>query len=209
MLGGDRQRLEVVPLVFDLGAVDALKAEPAHDLLHPADCPRDRVKVAEPDRLPRQGHVHRLGADGIPAGEPRLGRVEQGCHRGLGLVEESAGSGLVGGVDATKEFLGGLQPTALGTGKLDAGGLERGCIHGPRKCRRCVTLQVVERGPERVERGASHERHATAAGSGRPSPSRTAATTASKPVGSRIAISESVRRSSSQPILTRPAISWL
>ena len=55
----DVERLEVVPLVLDLRALDGREAEPAHDVLHLLDRLRDRVQMAEAQRRAGQRRVER------------------------------------------------------------------------------------------------------------------------------------------------------
>ena len=47
---GDVERLEVVPLVFDLGPIGDRETEPAHDVFEFFDRLRDRMEMAEPQR---------------------------------------------------------------------------------------------------------------------------------------------------------------
>ena len=97
VFGGDRQGLEVVPLVLDFGAVDALESEPAHDLLHAADRARDRMEMPEADRLGGQRDVDgRHGRSCRGGGDAGLGRLEARRDRILGVVEVPTPGRLVG-----------------------------------------------------------------------------------------------------------------
>jgi hypothetical protein len=79
-----------MPLIFDLGPIDALEAEAGHDLLYAADRLRDRMDMAQPHRLSGQGHVDRVSSNrrnGATANEPLLDRGEKRRYFRLGIVE--------------------------------------------------------------------------------------------------------------------------
>ena len=57
MLERDVERLEVVPLVFDLRPLGRREAEPAHDVLQLFDRLRDRMQPADAERLAGQRRI--------------------------------------------------------------------------------------------------------------------------------------------------------
>ena len=129
VLGTDRQRLEVVPLVLDLGAIDTLEAEPGHNLLDAPDRLRDRMNVAMPEVEARERDVDRRSLGG-GAGEPCLGGIEGGRDRPLRLVEEPARFRAIGPFEAAEKLLDDLQTPTLRPSKLDPGLLETSVIGG-------------------------------------------------------------------------------
>ena len=212
VLGTDRQGLEVVPLVFDLGAIDTLEAEPGHDLLDPPDRLRDWMDVAMPEGEARERDVDRRSLGGGPC-EPRLGGIEGGRDRSLRLVKKPARFRAIGPIETAEKLLDALQSPTLGPSKLDSGLLELRVIAGNHKRRNRLGAETLDVGAERFKRHGAHATNrplqATPAGAAMPRASRTCSAMTSKLVGSRIAISESVFRSSSQPIFSRPAMNWL
>ena len=129
MLRADGEGLEVVPLVLDFRTIDALEAEPGHDLLDAPDRLRDRVHMPETKGIPGECDVDR-GAVRRGAGKPRLGGIERCGDRSLDLVEEAARLGALSGIDPAEEFLDRLESPASGPGELDPGLLEEPLVAG-------------------------------------------------------------------------------
>jgi hypothetical protein len=78
MIGRNVERLEIVPLVLNLRPVGDREAQPPHNVLQLLDRLRDRVQMAEPQRLARNGRIELRSPClcGRSAGQPRLGRLE-------------------------------------------------------------------------------------------------------------------------------------
>ena len=155
MLGRDGKGLEIMPLILDLRSVDALEAQAGHDLLHTADRLRDRMDVAQPYRLARQGHVDRIGRSrpggGTTAREPLLDVGKERRDRSLGLVEMPAAGGSVTGRQAREEFLDRLEPSAPRTEKLDPRLLQSGAVCDPSERLRSSLAKRGEFGQKRLD----------------------------------------------------------
>ena len=127
MLRWNRQGFEVVPLVFDLRAVDAFEAQAGHDALHLADGAGDRMQPAKPHRTAGQRDINRsgLGRCGCRC-EPILSLFEQRGNGLLELVEGSPRLRPIRGTDATEQLLNRLELAALGPDERDPRLFERG-----------------------------------------------------------------------------------
>src|SRR5947209_2875650 len=93
MAGREVQRLEVVPVVFHLGAVEHGVAEADEDVLERAPRVRDGMEMAAPVVAPegRQVEALALGGTGARLGLERgASRVDGVAHRGFGRAERLA-----------------------------------------------------------------------------------------------------------------------
>ena len=201
-----------MPLVLDLGAIDTLEAEPGHDLLDATDRLRDRMEVAEPEGEARERDIDRRSLGGSDR-EPHLSGIKGGCDRPLRLVEEPPPFRAIGPIEAPQKLLDDLQASTLRPGKFDPSLLEASVVGSGAECGYRFGAEALDVGAERFKRHGAHATNrplqAAPAGAATPRAARTCSAMASKPVGSRIAISESVFRSSSQPIFSKPAMNWL
>jgi hypothetical protein len=155
VLRPDRQRLEVMPLILDLGAVDALESQPPHDLLHAADRLGDRVQMAQPDGIAGERDIDGFGLRDLP-GDAVLRRLERGRDRLLGVVEVPATGGAIVGRQAAEQLLDRLQSAALRPEKLDPCLLERHLVASRIERGRGVGPQAVQFGRERFQRNGCH-----------------------------------------------------
>ena len=157
VLARNRQGLEVVPLIFDLGPVYALEAQPAHDLLNAADRLGDRMEVTEADAVSGKRDVDRRHrGPGIPSRHSNLRRLEAGRDRVLRFVELLAAGRFVGWREATERFLDCLEAAALGAKELNPGSLNCRHVTGQRERCLCILAQPLQFGAERVERHGCH-----------------------------------------------------
>ena len=102
MLRRNVERLEVVPLVFDLGPVGHGEAQPAHDVFELVDRLRDRMQMPEP-RPARRAAWDRMAVARIRRRRPRstaaAGPLKGGFDPLLDFVKPLAGGRLVGTAD--------------------------------------------------------------------------------------------------------------
>ena len=129
MVFGDVKRLEVVPLVLDLGALGDREAEPPHDVLQLVDRLRERVLLAQPHRCARQRQVEAAG-DRLGPRQLLLASFEHRLDAGLGFVEPLADNRSLGRVDLAQQRLHVAEAAVLAAGEFHAGGFERGGVSG-------------------------------------------------------------------------------
>ena len=145
----DVQGLEVVPLVFHLGASTALNPR------RPIRSFSSSMVCVSGCRCPSRGRMP--GTVGSNAGRPRpscrrgqrcLGRFERGLDLLLELVETLPGLRLVGLVDRAEALLGRFEPAALHPQELDPRSLQGRGVAGRLEGGPGIAAQLVKLGKE-------------------------------------------------------------